>query len=246
MTDNLDIRIEHVDKPEDLVQAFDCLCATFGRQVQDGCWMAMNPGWDTPQGRVEGSQRMIERWQGVKKTAAGDPTTVFLKATVPDPHNSAERLVVGMAIWLQASLVEGQGEVPKPSSKFAKELEARFPDDEPLRRFLAQVVAGLYGPRMRLLEEKSKTSQPAVFALDCCIVDPAYQRKGIAKDFVLWGLEEAKRRGDLELVTEGSRMGRKQYAKLGFVGVEEVEYTVDEEFAGRSLPPNLFMRTRPL
>jgi GNAT superfamily N-acetyltransferase len=84
-----------------------------------------------------------------------------------------------------------------------------------------------------------------VLVLDLCAVDPAHQRKGIARALVQWGLDEAKRRGDLELILEASSMGRHVYAQMGFEAQgSDIDYLVDEEFASRSRPANLFMRRR--
>ncbi len=58
-----------------------------------------------------------------------------------------------------------------------------------------------------------------------------------------WGLEEARRRGNLEAVTEASVMGRRAYERLGFRPQAEIVYEVDEEFRDRDRPSNLFMRT---
>jgi hypothetical protein len=58
------------------------------------------------------------------------------------------------------------------------------------------------------------------------------------------GLEEAQRLGDIEAITEASRMGRSVYKRLGFHEVAEIEYEVDEEFNDQSMPSNVFLRTR--
>lgn len=81
-------------------------------------------------------------------------------------------------------------------------------------------------------------------ALDMCAVDPVYQRKGIARELVQWGLDEARRRGGLEAITEASSMGRHVYEKMGFQAEgPDIEYAVDSEFESRKRPSNIFMRT---
>lgn len=130
-------------------------------------------------------------------------------------------------------------------------------EDDRDARFAAALFAGLMSTRMAVLRAKATAAAatttatatadaPAVFALDLCAVAPAWQRRGIAARLVRWGLEEAERRGGLEATTEASAMGRHVYAKLGFQPVGEVDYGVGEALlAGRRLPPNLFMRTKP-
>ncbi|KFA71945.1 hypothetical protein S40288_06742 [Stachybotrys chartarum IBT 40288] len=246
MASDSDIRIEFVDQPDDIVQGFECLCATFGRQTHDGIFKAMNPGWDTPEGHAAGAQRMIDRWQAAKRTAAGDLSTIFLKATVPDAKSPGGRVVGGLAIWLQASVVPGHGEAPVEDLSQVMDLEAVYPGDKDEQRYLVQLDRSLHGRRIELVKAKAGASPPAVMVLDLCIVHPEHQGKGLGRRLVQWGLDEAERRGGLEAVTEASPMGRKQYEKLGFKGVlPEIEYVVDAQWEGRSRPSNQFMRTRP-
>lgn len=238
------VRIELVTKPEDLVQGFDCVCEAFGRQTRDAIWGAMNPGWDTAAGRGRGAARFVKRWQGATKDCQGQANTIFLKATAPDTKDASQERVVGIAIWVQLSTVDGYGD--RPSSDLHKDLdlEELYPGNQPEQRFLCQVLGSLHARRQEFVKEKSSASPPSLMVLDLCAVDPAYQRRGIAAKLVQWGLDEAKRRGGLEATTEASSMGRHVYAKLGFRQEgPEIPYTVDEEFRQRDLPSNIFMRT---
>ncbi|CAI4211277.1 unnamed protein product [Parascedosporium putredinis] len=197
-----DLRIELADSAEDIERGFHCACETFGRQTADGIWIAMNPGWDTPAGYERGVKGMTERWRGVANDLDGNPTIAFVKATLPDPERDGARVAVGMAIWVQASVVEGRGLPPIEDFSLATDLNALYPDN------------------------------------------PAEQTPGIASKLVQWGLDEAKRRGGLEAITEASSMGRHVYNRLGFQQEgPEIEYIVDEQFKDRQRPSNIFMRT---
>lgn len=238
-----DIVIEIIDDEQDFKTAFAIISRCFGKQTNDLFWKAMNPGWDTPEGAAAGADRMIKRWQTITVNKSGQPNTVHLKATVPDPQDPTKRVMAGIAIWAQLSMIDGMGDKPSTDVSTAIDLNELYPGDETEQRFLRQGFASFVSQRVRTLEEKATTSSPATFSLDLCVVDPDFQRRGIANKLVEWGLGEAQDRGGLESTTEGSAMGRFVYKSLGFKPVEEVNYIVDPEFQNRKLPPNLFMRT---
>lgn len=236
--------IEPMTAPGDVVDGFDVICATFGRQTHDAMWMAFNPGWDTTEGKQACAQRMVKRWEGVTKDRNGDPNTVFLKATVPTDQEGARSRVVGFAVWVQLSVVEGYGDKPVEDLGTAMDLDELYPGNEAEQDYLRKLDRSFHGKRTEVVKAKASSSLPAVYALDLCVVDPEYQGRGIAKELVRWGIAEAERRGGLELVTEGSIMGRRVYEKLGFKPQwPEIEYEVDPQFAARSRPSNVFMRT---
>lgn len=263
-----EVRIEVIDRAEDIVEGFHAVAEAFGRQARDAIWTSLNPGWDDVVseggsgggGRARCASRMVDRWRARTHDRDGNANTVFLKATVPDKEDPQNRIVVvGLAVWVQASFVEGRGEPPEDDLRRAADLDALHPGDEREQRFLAQCYRSLVRRRVEVVREKassysdsdsdseSDSDPPAVFVLDLCAVDPAYQRRGIASRLVRWGLEEAAsgRRGGgrLEAITEASAMGRLAYERLGFRPVAEIEYEVDEEFRTRDTPSNLFMRT---
>lgn len=234
-----------MENEQDLKQANYCVSEAFGRQVKDSVWIVMNPGWDTAEGQEINAQRMIKRWQSVTTNKDGEPNTVFLKATLPDPEKEGERRVVGLAIWQQLSFAEGYGD---PFTGDMSEVLQSHEETE--RRFATQMFASLWKRRIEYLKEVSSPDSgrnpPAIFVLDLCAVDPAFQRRGVAGKLVEAGLEEAKQRGNLECTTEGSAMGRAVYRKLGFKdeGTGDIVFEVDEEFQARDKPPNVFLRTR--
>lgn len=238
-----DLRVELISDPADFEAAYACICNTFGHQTADALWMGMNPGWDTPEGKKRHIADLVKRWTATRE--AGN--VMYLKASLPDGT------IAGVAIWLHASLVPGRGEPPsKP------DVTTLYPNDEPMQRWLSQSIASLHAARVAALQEKAETAEAAaagaddaavtaassLMILDLCVVDPKFQRRGIASKLVRWGLDEARRRGGVEATTEASAMGRHVYQRLGFQQVGgEIEYVVDEEFKGRNHPSNIFMRT---
>ncbi len=240
-----EVLVSPVENELDLKQANRCASEAFGRQAKDAIWILMNPGWDTEEGQAKHSDKLIQQWKSTTKNKDGLPNTIYLKATLTDPQSRGERRVVGFAIWKQLSFVEGHGD--PFSSDVTEGLQHCNETD---RRFAAQMFNSLWKRRIEHIHTVSSTDSgrnpPALFVLDLCAVDPAFQRRGIAKKLVEVGLEEAKKRGDLECVAEGSAMGRSVYKRLGFQdeGVGDIVYEVDEEFQARDKPPNIYLRTR--
>ncbi|KAF1995059.1 hypothetical protein P154DRAFT_359261 [Amniculicola lignicola CBS 123094] len=237
---NSKVTIAPVASEEDFAQGFYSVCEAFGRQIRDAVWIILYPEWDTPAGQEKGTAGFVKRWKNTTINKHGDPNTIFLKATVT--NDKGEKRIVGMATWQQASVVEGWGDVP--SEDLGDSVDGL---DEKEKRFSNQALRSLWKRRVEYTKDKAVTDpeSPAIFVLDMCAVDPAFQRRGIAGKLVEYGLEEAKRRC-LEATTEASVMGRMVYQKLGFKAEgdgKDIEFVVDEEFKGRALPPNLFMRT---
>ncbi|KAL4967184.1 GNAT family N-acetyltransferase [Aspergillus stella-maris] len=240
------VRVSPITDPFDLARFFDITASAFGTQVADGFWMTMNPGWDTDEGRKAGITRFVDRWESTTTDRNGKPNTIFLKATVD--NNDGKEVIAGAAIWVQASMLDGYGDKPATDLGEAMDLNALYPGDLAEQRYVRQVDRCLHKRRVEVIQEAASTSSPAVMVLDLCAVDPAFQRRGVANALVQWGLDEARGRGGLEAVLEGSSMGRLVYGRMGFnQDGGEIVYEVDEEFRGRSRPSNVFMRTgRPV
>jgi ribosomal protein S18 acetylase RimI-like enzyme len=232
--------IETVTDPSDFAQIFHCTSDAFGRQARDAVWMVCNPNWDSEKGQELGAIHFTARWKHIKTNKFGQPNTIFLKASLPDPADETERRIVGMAIWEQCSFVDGYGN--KPSDDMTEAVATLEPTEG---RFATQIFRSLYKRRISYAKEKESTDSPAIFVLDMCAVDPEFQRRGIAQKLVQWGLDEAKRRGNLECTTEASSMGRGAYMKLGFRDerVGDIVYELENEFKTRDTPPNVFLRT---
>ncbi|KAI1767296.1 hypothetical protein GGR53DRAFT_518537 [Hypoxylon sp. FL1150] len=240
------LRIEVIDRPEDVIEAFECTCKAFGEQVHDAIWIAMNPEWDKTgsEGRPRAAARLVEQWRSITYDSQGRPNSIYLKATCPDPADSGRRVFAGLAIWAQLSAVKGHGDAPSDDLRSSLDLEALYPVNEAERRYLSQVHRSFAKRRCEFVRERATSQPPSVMHLQLCAVDPAYQRRGIASKLVQWGLNEAKRRGGLEAITEASSMGRHVYARLGFHGEgQDIKYEVDNEFQSRDRPSNLFMCT---
>ena len=237
-----EITVSPITAASDFTASFHVLCEAFGRQTNDAIWTGLFPDWDTPTGKNRNVSRIVKRWQSVTTNRNGYPNTVFLKATVSTVQEDGRvsEAIAGYAVWDQLSVVEGWGNPPTDSTGLPS--EALLSADV---RFGTQMFQTMVKRRIEFVKEKKDANPPAIFVLDICAVDPAYQRRGIAGKLVEWGLEEAKRRGGLECTTEGSAMGRAVYRRLGFKdeGHGDIAYTVDEEFKGRYQPPNVFLRT---
>lgn len=234
------VLVQPVNSADDFAAVYHCISEAFGRQIQDSIWISMNPKWGSPEGQKEGASKLLIRWQSVTKNKEGQPNTIILKASVPNPQDETKHMIVGAAIWSQASFVDGHGDRPTDSPADL----AALSDTE--KRFASQMYRSLWKRRIALAREKACSDSPAMFTLDTCAVDPAFQRRGVAGKLVEWGLEEAKRRGGLECMTEASPMGRTVYTKLGFRAegpAEDFAYEVDEEFRHRDKPAILFMHT---
>ncbi|CAJ2512219.1 Uu.00g052340.m01.CDS01 [Anthostomella pinea] len=236
--------VEVIDQEEDFLGAFKCACAAFGHQTNDAIWTCLNPGWDTPEGQARGAAGMVKRWRSVTTDKNGNPNTVFLKATLPDQDGC--RVIVGQAIWVQASMVDGHGEPPSDDIRSSMDPAALYPGDEAEQRYCGQLWRSLFRRRVEVVREKaaSAANPPSVMVLDLCATDPAFQRRGVASALVRWGLDEVRRRRIPEATTEASSMGRLVYERLGFRPEgPEIAYEVDGEFASRERPSNVFMRT---
>ncbi|KAM0271170.1 hypothetical protein ACHAQH_009154 [Verticillium albo-atrum] len=244
MAASTDLRIDLITSADDFPEAHQVATNAFARQAGDEFWIHMNPGWDTPAGQAAGATRMAARFKATTRDANGNPNTMFLKATLPDPDNEGQRRIVGVAIWVQLSMVEGRGDKPVEDLSQAVDLKALHPGDEHAQRYSVEMDRGLHRQRIGVVKAKAGEAQPAVMVLDLCAVEVGFQRRGIAQKLVQWGLDEAKRRGGLEALTEASAMGRGAYVKLGFRQEgPEMDYGVSEEFKDWKKPSNIFMRT---
>lgn len=234
-----DLTIGPITDANDFPSVFEVCAKAFGEQTADGIWTTMNPGWETPEGKAQGAARMEARWRATK----GAGNTTFLKASLSARGEEGNPRIVGVAIWIHASMAS-HGDAPDPLPLDFSDI---YPHDERTSRFLSQLIGSMQTQRRRVLQEKvlPDSEQKSVMILDLCALDPAFQRRGIAAKLVQWGLEEAQYLGGIEAITEASRMGRSVYKRLGFQEVADIEYEVDEEFRDRSMPSNVFLRTRP-
>ncbi|KAH8724120.1 hypothetical protein GQ44DRAFT_709179 [Phaeosphaeriaceae sp. PMI808] len=225
-----EIIVSPLETEKDFIQATHCVSEAFGRQTKDCIWIAMNPGWDTEVGQAVNARDMMKRWKSTTINKHGKPNTIFLKATVPDPTQDGERRVAGLAIWRQLSYVDGCGD---PFTGDMSEVLDKLDDTE--KRFGDQIFRSLWKRRIEYLRQVSDSDRdpPAIFTLDTCAVDPAFQRRGIAAKLVQAGLQEAKQRGNLECTTEGFKDENEG----------DIVFDVDDEFKARDLPPNVFLRT---
>ena len=193
------VLVQPVNSPDDFAAVYHCIREAFVRQIRDSIWISMNPEWGPPEGQKEGASKLLRRWQSVTKNKEGQPNTIILKASVPNPQDETKHKIMGAAIWSQTSFVDGHGDRPTDSPADV----AALSDTE--KRFASQMYRSLWKRRVALAREKACSDSPAMFTLYTWAVDPAFQRRGVAGKLVEWGLQEAKRRGGLECTTEASR-----------------------------------------
>lgn len=240
-----DIKVEVISSPQDVRAAFDVVYQCFGVQVPDAIIFAYNPGVETPKGRADAAQRYVDRFIAASKIRnnSGQMNSIFLKATA---YDNGQPKIVGFCIWEQLSVVDGYGNPPVEDIGQVMDLEKLYPGDISEQEYVVKMDRNLHVPRTALVKSKRDADPPAILALDLMVTHPQYQRRGIARQCVQWGLDEAKRRGGLECSTEASVMGRLVYTKMGFKQEGgEIEYDVDEaKFAiKRGMPSNIFLRT---
>ncbi|CRK37631.1 hypothetical protein HYQ45_012432 [Verticillium longisporum] len=185
MAASTDLRIDPITSADDFPEAHQVVTNAFAKQAGDEIWVHFNPGWDTVAGQAAAAARMAARFSKTTRDAAGDPNTVFLKATLPDPASGdGKRRIVGVAIWVQLSMVEGRGDAPVEDLRATADLEALYPGDERAQRYCVEVERGLHRRRAEVVRAKAGEAQPAVMVLDLCAVEIGFQRRGIAQKLV--------------------------------------------------------------
>ncbi|KAI1432208.1 acyl-CoA N-acyltransferase [Xylaria sp. CBS 124048] len=237
------LTVEVITSAEDFPEAHDCLSAAFGTQTHEPLWDITVPDWQTPVGRAAEIKRMTKRWEATSTATdkKGNPSTIFLKATLPDPETPNRRKIVGVAIWVQATAVEGHGSLISPDPAEKMDLEGMYPGDETEQRYCRQIWRSVIKHRVAFVNSRRDADFPAVMVLDQCATLPDFQRRGVGSALVKWGLDEARRRGITDAAVEGSLMGRRVYARHGFQIEGDIEFDLDEEFAGRTMPIACFM-----
>ncbi|KAL3482569.1 hypothetical protein BJX62DRAFT_245778 [Aspergillus germanicus] len=163
-----DLTIGPITEANDFPSVFEICAKAFGEQTADGIWTTMNPGWETPEGKVQGAARMEARWRATRVAA----NTTFLKASISAGGEESPR-IVGVAIWIHASLAPGHGDAPDP---LPLDFSNIYPYDERTSRFLSQLIGSMQTQRRRVLQEKTllNSEQKSVMILDLCALDPAY------------------------------------------------------------------------
>ncbi|EGX88108.1 GCN5-related N-acetyltransferase [Cordyceps militaris CM01] len=241
---NLELQIEVAQTADQVLLAFEPMRQAFGFQTRDAVFTGTNPDWDTPAGAQQAAERFATRFTRATTNAAGKPNSLFLVATVADPA-TRRRVVAGMALWEQASVVPGHGDAPTADEGEDLGVTALFPGDAPRQAYWTAVMGAMHRRRWEVVGSKAAACPPALLALDLCAVDPRFQGRGIGSRLVEWGLREAEARGGLEAVTEASVMGRPVYLKLGFEqDGPEMDFAGVGEVGKTPLPSLVFLRTR--
>ncbi|KAF1986776.1 acyl-CoA N-acyltransferase [Aulographum hederae CBS 113979] len=127
-----------------------------------------------------------------------------------------KRTIAGQAVWERG----GKDEEAKKwkSDTFGRKLERRLLQAE--MWYYTHCLERASDPvRISHFEEVANyefySTLPGHWHLAHLVILPQYQRKGIAKRLIAWGVETA-RQEHLPVTLEASRVGRKVYEKIGF------------------------------
>ncbi|XXH00584.1 hypothetical protein Hte_006932 [Hypoxylon texense] len=205
---------------EDIPICFQILSQSFGH---DKPFVDIYfPNHDTPQGQVQGSQRLTT-WKHASKN------TTFLKAVVSpdtkDAHDGSPERIIGFGIWTLMKTA------PPAELEKAENIET-WPDEDD-REFMARLWKDYVIPRSQAVEDSGGKG-----AYD-------YQRLGAGTALVEWGTNAADELG-VKAVVESSPAGRRVYQKCGFrTEIEEMRFDTGERFAKRRKPILIFMSREP-
>jgi GNAT superfamily N-acetyltransferase len=136
-----------------------------------------------------------------------DPTALYFKASLPSGQ------IIGLAKW---NLFKTAGpHFPWPKEGFAEDANVEL---------LAWFFGQLDEKRNAFMDQRERVKERGYLYMALLAVEPGFQRMGIGKRLLEWGLEKADREG-LECWIEASPAGKPLYEKLGWreVGVTDVE-----------------------
>ncbi|KAL5338134.1 acyl-CoA N-acyltransferase [Aspergillus crustosus] len=168
-----------------------------------------------------------------------NPNTHGFKAV--DTENGQ---LVGFALWI----VYPEDDVLSLSVE--EEARGKLGTEVPERRVecsLAYYAMIAGGKREALGVEKDKKGEVVKLRkrveLGTLFVDPEYQRRGIARQLLKFGFEEAERLG-LEMTLEATREGKRLYESLGFETVKVEQF--DARPFGADIVDDITFMVRPV
>ncbi|KAL4780615.1 acyl-CoA N-acyltransferase [Aspergillus varians] len=185
------------------------------------------------------SAKTIELMAASRAEAFGkDPQATSFKAV--DPSSGG---IIGVAYWE----VHGEDEVvdksveEEVSGGLALDIPERH-DDSSIAYYTMLAsgkrdVLGIPGEGSRVEKLKKRVE------LSSLVVHPDFQGKGIGKELMKWGLEEAERLG-LPLYLESTSAGRPLYEKIGFEPLKEATFDA-REFGADVVAQVTFMMKPP-
>ncbi|KAF6806378.1 hypothetical protein CSOJ01_08873 [Colletotrichum sojae] len=156
-----------------------------------------------------------------------DPSARFIKAV--DGNLSLDAAVVGWAKW---HLYDGErGMPPAPAER---KWDAAGFNAEACREFFGGVDR---------VKNKVMAGRRCIY-LQPVATDPAHQRRGVGRQLMEWGLDEAARAG-LPAYLVASPDGYPLYVRCGFVDVEEVQMDFTRFGVPRVCTSTLMVRELP-
>jgi GNAT superfamily N-acetyltransferase len=137
-----------------------------------------------------------------------DPTAIYFKAVLENTNQ-----IIGLAKW---NLFPTAGpHFPWPKTGFAEDANTEL-----LGWFFGQ----LDEKRNAFMDQRERVKERGYLYMAILAVDPKFQRMGVGRKLLEWGLEKADKEG-LECWIEASPAGKPLYEKVGWgeVGVTDVE-----------------------
>ncbi|PVH94100.1 hypothetical protein DM02DRAFT_694119 [Periconia macrospinosa] len=180
------------------------------------------PGHHTPAGQ----SKIASRFCALKNASAKGK---WLKAV-----EIATGKIVGFAMW---TVIDEE----KPPEKELDGPPGTWPSEEE-KRYCRELHRALLVDRRREIRENDLP----IMMLNMMAVFPQYQRRGIGKLLMDWGLDLADKMQAL-CILEGTLPGKRLYLKGGFIVQRDFYLDAGEEFAGRPRDHVVFMvRPRPV
>ncbi|KAI5865920.1 hypothetical protein GGS23DRAFT_554603 [Durotheca rogersii] len=132
-------------------------------------------------------------------------------------------------------------EAPPADLAQVEDVAAVWPDRGD-REFMTRLWRSYVVPRTQAIREAQGRG---VYILELLAVHPGCQRLGAGKALVQWGTRAADEQG-VKAIVEGTPVARRLYEQCGLrAQIEEMQFDVGDEFAGRKMPKLTFMVREP-
>ncbi|KAK6393200.1 hypothetical protein LTR81_026495 [Elasticomyces elasticus] len=151
----------------DMERLFEICSLAFN--TNEPLWEIFWPKYLLDSGRKQGAERMRE-------TRRTDPSTKYMKAV------DEAGTIMGMAKWNIHDSKAAKTDVPKVANYWDQGEDLEY----------STVISEIFSVKRN---EAIRRTGGNVVILDICVVDPAYQRKGVGHALVNWGTAKADELG---------------------------------------------------
>lgn len=191
---------------EDSARLFEIISLAFGHEhaYVEALW----PNHDTPAGREAGAERLLFAKQN-------QPWAKFLKV-VDTNEDTGKEEIAGFMKWDVYAQEDGSGIVP--------EVPVHMPEQYYENQDANDYADYIWNEFTRRRWDAVRKTGGRIVSLDIAAVDPKYQRRGVGKMLMQYGVDVADKLG-VESVVEASRRGRFLYQNFGFTILEDVTIT---------------------